>query len=735
MKLLSHGRCAFGAGFAGLSSAWLWALLAPPLVAAPAQAAVPQKSQTASREMWAIRTKDSIHLDGVLDEPAWAEAPIATDFLQRLPREGQPATERTEVRALYDATALYFGVKAFDSTPNRLITYTLAQDFNTINNDTICVYLDTFHDKRSGYSFCANPGGAKREVQFVDEGRESNVDWEDVWDVRTRTVADGWFAEFQIPFKSLRFHRREVQTWGVNVSRRVPRGKEDSLWAFLPRRYSPLIRGIALAGTLRGIEGVKPSSNFKVKPFVSATAAKFRADDHDLLARPGLDVKYGLTSYFTLDVSLNTDFSQVEVDEQQIKLTRFSLFFPEKRDFFLENAGIFAVTERRLGETPTFLPFFSRRIGLSARGRPIPILGGVRLTGRQGPFSLGWLTMQTRDVPSEPGSNFTVLRLKRNILASSEIGALVVNREGNGPANFNRTFVADGNFHFFRNLMLRSFAAVTRSPGLGDDTAGEASAEWLGNLLEARTRYLYIGDDFNAEVGFVPRTGSRMSESLLGLHPQPKGSRRIREFFPYGKLQYTTDQKNLLLTRVSELGLETDFQDGAILTFGGRFSFERLEAPHTAFPIPPGDYRFNEWLVVFQSDNARPLAGTARYERGRFWNGRRQGTQLSLIYKPTYRWDLSTRYNQERVVLPSGNFVTHLVTFRVAYAFDTRQFLSALLQYNSTLRQLSSNLRYNLIHRPLSDIFVVYNEERDVFNKGQVDWSLAFKYTHMLDLF
>lgn len=691
------------------------------------------------REVRAYHTDLPIKLDGVLDEPIWAEVEPATDFIQREPFEGEPATEKTEVRVVFDNDALYFGVSAYDSQMDQIIINSLKQDFDNGDNDGVSFYLDTFDDGRNSFGFYINPAGAKREVQSVDEGREQNVSWEDIWDVQTSITDQGWFAEVRIPFKSLRFPNSKIQIWGINFQRRIRRKWEQSFWAPMPRRFTAF--HVAFAGTLKGIEDVQPGRNLKLKPFVSSVFRKFSTDDFDTQVDPGLDLKYSLTSGLTFDATVNTDFSHVEVDEQQVNLTRFNLFFPEKRDFFLENSGIFLLgqTNRFKQASREFIPFFSRRIGLSSDGQPVPILAGARLTGRVGEYSLGFLNMQTRKSNSEPANNFTVFRLKRNILAQSEIGTLLINRQSDQFGDYNRNFTVDANFRFGQNLRINAFLATTRTPGVETgDMAGRIWVEWSTNLWEARTGYLDIGENVNAEVGFVPRRNIRKSDSSLGWRPRPRSISWIREFFPNAQLQYINDQEGRLVTRVTDLKFEISFQDGGSFQVGRTLRFERLDDPFfigLGLEIASGDYDFNRWFTEFSSNPSARVSGSVRYETGEFWDGTSKGLQLSLSFKPHYKFTATGKFQWDDLKLQQGDFTTRLVNTRLEYSFNTQMFLSAFIQYNSELRQVSSNLRFNLIHRPLSDIFIVYNEKRETFQAGEMDKSLTFKYTHMFELF
>ena len=695
-------------------------------------------AQRQEREVFAVRTETPIKLDAVLDEPAWARTEPATDFLQREPFEGEPATEKTEIRVLYDDEAIYFGATVYDPEPDKLIINTLKQDFDMSDDDGVSFYLDTFNDDRNSYAFFINPAGAKRELQAVDEGREQNVPWEDVWDVKTRITDEGWLAEVRIPFKSLRFPDSEEQKWGINFQRRIRRRNEQAFWSLMPRRFISF--NVSYAGNLQGMEGIRPGRNLKVKPFATGEIRKFRGDDLDSHGDVGLDLKYSLSSGLTLDATLNTDFSQVEVDEQQINLTRFNLFFPEKRDFFLENAGIFSFgsTGQRDASQDVIL-FFSRRIGLASDGRPQPILGGARLTGRVGEYGLGLFNMQTRESGSDPATNFTVLRVKRNILKNSEVGTLFINKDSGRPGDYNRTFGVDANFRLWENFRVSSFLSATRTPGVEDeDLAGRIWVEWKTNLWEARTGYLEIGENFNAEVGFVPRRDIRKSDSSFGWRPRPRSIAWIREFFPSVRLQYFTDQEGRLITRTTDFKFAISLQDGGGLEVGRTLQFERLDEPFSIrrnVEIAPGDYHFNHWFAAFNSNPSASVSGRVKYEAGDFWDGTRQGLQFRLDLKPHYRFNASAQFRWDKLQLQQGDFSSRLVNTRLEYSFSTQMFLSALIQYNSDLHEVSTNLRFNLIHRPLSDIFIVYNEQRDTFGTGEVDKSLTLKYTHMLDVF
>src|SRR5258705_4715846 len=430
------------------------------------------------KRLSAVRASGNIMVDGALDEPAWSTAPVANGFIQNDPREGTAATYDTEVRVLYTDDALYFGVWAKDGEPSKIIVSDLKKDYSTGGSDGFRIVLDTFHDGRNGYQFATNPAGAKWDSQMANEGRDNNANWDGIWDVKTRITETGWFAEIWIPFRTLKFGDEDPQVWGINFERKLRRLNEDSYWSPLPRIYDA--QRVSLAGTLEGMRGLHAGNSIRVKPYVLSSGSRVTTRPLAGDFQGGVDVKYGVTSGLVWDFTVNTDFSQVEADEQQVNLTRFNLFFPEKRDFFLENQGIFSFGDDRnnggggnfgAGRTNQIQDmrlFFSRRIGLSDDGQALPILGGTRLSGRQGAYSVGALNIQQREDGGVPATNFTSLRLRRDILANSDVGAVLLDKEVAGP-DFNRLAGFDANFRF-GDLIMNGFAAKTFSPA-GADSA------------------------------------------------------------------------------------------------------------------------------------------------------------------------------------------------------------------------------------------------------------------------
>jgi hypothetical protein len=687
-----------------------------------------------------------IVIDGELDEPAWSLAEPAHDFLQQEPAYGELSTERTEVRILYDETTLYLGVYCFDSGGEEaLVVNDVNRDFYQFDSDSFGLVLDTSDDNRNGFLFNTNPQGAKFDSQVGGNGSIFNREWDTIWHVKSKITETGWQAEIAIPFKSLRFGKSDVQTWGINFQRRIRRKNEDTFWALPPRPFS--MARISLAGELEGLQAASIGPNLNIKPYVSAPIVRVEGDDVDFLPEAGLDLKYGLTSQLTLDVSVNTDFAQVEVDSQQINLTRFSLFFPEKREFFLENAPIFQFGRqggrfRRVAgsfqQVPAdVIPFFSRRIGISGDGQLVPVLGGVRVTGRAGPYTLGTFSMQTDDFESDPSTNFSVIRVRRDILGRSDVGGLFINKHGSSN-QYNRTYGVDAYFNFFRGLDITSFLLKTETPGIGDkDMAGSFFVGWTDSKVQAEAQHTVIGENLNPEVGFVPRTGIEKSVGRFSWNPRP-GEKIpwIRGFLPLAQVDYITDDDRTLLTRKLETRLWVEFQNGGRVSVAREFRFERLTEPFFIRPIQPipiGDYSFAEYSLLFSTDQSRMFSGDVRLSTGDFFDGERDSYRFQLRFRKDYRFLAQVTWTHNDINLPSGNFSTELVITRLEYSFSNNLFLKGLVQYNSDFKQVDSNIRFNFIHRPLSDFFLIYNEKRSTTGEV-VERALIAKLTYTFSL-
>ena len=719
------------------------------------------------KSLKAVRASSPILLDGLLNEADWQGVDPASGFVQSDPAEVEPATENTEVRILYDDENLYIGVNCHDEKDANIIINSLKKDFNNNSTDTFEVIIDTFQDNRNGYLFVTNPEGAKRDVQTMDEGRTNNADWDTVWDVRAHMNGDGWTAEMVIPFKSLSFDEaRPEQIWGINFSRRIRRKNEITFWAPIPRRFT--INHLSLAGNLLGLEKLHRGRNLRVKPFVVGELNKyFTREPLVSKSKQGVDVKYSVTPSLTMDLTANTDFSQVEVDEQQVNLTRFSLFFPEKREFFLENDGMFQFGDLHGDRGPNrsleTQIFFSRRIGLADDGTPIPIWGGGRLSGKIGNYSVGLLEMQTKNhskfVTDRSGNlvrqdiqgdNFGVLRVKRNLLANSDIGAIFINRQASQGKDYNRTMGVDANLRIHENYSVNAFLAKTRTDGLeGKDLAEKVSFLYHDSLWKSLTVWTDLQENFNPEVGFTQRTGTRFVRHRSDLYIRPKGSRFVREFNPHILVNYFMDESNRLVTTNNHYAFQVFFQSGASMEVHFDPQFDRLDSPFEirrnpltpSVTIPVGKYEDYFYSLELGSDPSKVLSANFALEKGPYYGGNKNTVNLSGAFRPSYRFAVEPKYSINRIALSSAVvngvagqsvvFSTHLLSTRVSYYSSTRMYLSTLLQYNSDRKQLTSNIRFDLIHRPLSDLFLVYNEARDTSGADKTDKSFIVKYTHM----
>ncbi len=693
-------------------------------------------AQDPGRKVTATFIESPIVMDGILDEAAWSLAEPTSDFIQKEPRTGEPSSERTEVRILYDDENLYLGVYCFDSAgPEGIVVNNLARDFTPRDNDTFTMVFDTFDDNRNGFILSTNPGGAKRDGQISGDGETRNYDWDGIWYVNTRITELGWQAEIAIPFRTFRFREDEQQVWGLNFGRNIRRKFESVNWSAIPRSY--LTSRVSMAGELNGLNGIRQGNSLYVKPYVLAPILRREGDDVDFTPDVGLDVKFGVTTGLALDVTVNTDFSQVEADRQQINLTRFPLFFPEKREFFLENAALFQV--RRQGRelrnrNRDMIAFFTRRIGLSG-GRVVPILGGARLTGSAGKYRLGFLSIQTDEFEELPSTNFSVARVRRDIFNSSDVGGVFINKQGGGEHN--RTYGLDNHLRFMRYLEIASFFLKTDTPGLtGQDTAGGLFAGWEDQRFNISGNYLSIEENFNPEVGFVPRKKMRKSlgEFTFKFRPEERIP-WIREFRPSTGIEYITDQDNRVEDKSFDQRLSIDFQNGALFGITHRVRFERLDEPFSILStqdIAVGDYVFEDIAASFSSDRSRMFSGSINLRIGEFFDGHQDTYTAGFLFQPNHQFVVDLSWKHEDVDLPSGDFSTDLVTTRLNYSFSPRMFLNALIQYNSTVDEISSNIRFNFIHKPLSDLFVVYNESRST--DGEVrERALIAKLTYIFD--
>jgi hypothetical protein len=690
------------------------------------------------RIVTAVRITEEITLDGRLDEPGWKLAAPMTDFIQRIPRTGELSDERTEVRVLYDDDNLYVGVTAFDSRP-ALVIKELKKDFDINGTDLIQVIIDSLHDGRSGFSLSVNPAGAKRDNQ-LSSNNSSNVDWDGVWDVKARKSEEGWIAEFEIPFKTMRFSNAPSQVWGLQIARRIPRLNEESEWAPVPFRYSAT--RTALAGTLRGLENIRQGRNFKVKPYILGTATKARVGGQlttlDSLVRfkdynAGFDTKYSLTPSLTLDTTYRTDFAQVEADQQQVNLTRFNLFFPEKREFFLENTGMFA-----FGPGGNLVPFFSRRIGLSSTGTPVPIIGGGRVSGQTAGLNVGFLAMKTEELGTTPSNNYVVGRVRRNLLRNSWIGALGTHRDSTVAGDYNQVYGTDAHFQFYDKLEFDSYVLRSDTPGkAGENLARRFQTGWRDDELTIVGEYNAVQTNFNPEVGFVRRDNMSQYNGDFAWKPRITHATIQNLNFAAGLDYYKNGTTGGIETRVQDVTVGVEYQNTGSTNFNINRTFERLIEPfeirtNTIF-IPVGDYEFLSYRASASTGSNGKITGNGTVSWGEFWNGHTKSVSGAMGLRPHYHFSVDLNYSRNHVTLPNGAFTTNLIGSRFLYSFTSRAFLNAFFQYNADTHQVSSNIRFNLIHHPLSDLYLVYNDTQETTTGETVGRAFMVKLTNLFN--
>jgi hypothetical protein len=701
------------------------------------QAVSDTRSDEERLRLTAERVSEPVRLDGVLDEEVWQNGHAASAFVQAEPREGLSATERTEVRVAYDDRNLYVGAMLWDSDVGGLVVNDIKKDFSETAQDAFAVILDTFRDRRNGYVFMTNPEGARADWQVANEGREINVSWDAVWNVRTRRTSEGWAVEMEIPFRALRFEEG-VPTWGINFSRRIRRKNELDYWSPVPRSYA--LTRLSLAGDLVGLPRASGGRDLRVKPYVLGSQVRETGEtEFQGIEEAGLDVRARVLDAFTLDVTLNPDFAQVEADVQQVNLTQFSQFFPEKREFFLENSGLFyvgdAARNNRVFAVPTpdedLLLFFSRRVGVADDGRAIPIRAGGRLTGRLGGTNIGAIAMRTDDVSGIPGSDYGVVRVRQNVLSGSDIGGIFMSRTLHGGAaegdDYNRVFGGDAYLRFPGNVDWSTYVVGTRSPGVGDGQyAWRTSLNREGNFVHIKFGAMELGEGFRDDLGFFRRTGVRKYFIDFGIRPRPEGMRQrgVREMHPHIVWNYYEDLAGRIVGKRLHSGYTFFMNDGGFWELSVNPAFEKIEEPFRIArgidPIPAGSYGWVEYQLRGNTDPSRTVSGGFTGILGGLWSGTQRTVNANVTLRPSYKFFLETRLQRTYgdLDLPDADFTRTFWTFRTNYSFNTNMFVDALVQYDPGSEQVNTNVRFNLIHRPLSDIFLVYNEQRFATGEG-----------------
>lgn len=714
----------------------------------------------------ALHGDEAPTLDGdVLGDPAYAQTPVITDFWQTTPNAGMPASERTEVRILYTDRAFYIGVVCYDRAPESIIVSDSRRDAPLDETDSFAFILDTYLDGQNGFVFGTNPAGIEYDAQVTREGQGMfggrqtagsgggfNINWDGSWDVRTQISDVGWSAEFRIPFRTLRFPTGTAQTWGANFQRNIRRRNEQAYWTKMPRQYN-LFR-VSRAGRIGGIEP-PPSRNLQVTPYVLGQVSRDFSqvsEKTDRVGDFGIDAKYSITPSLTLDATYNTDFAQVEVDDQQINLDRFSLFFPEKRPFFLENAGLFSIGVSEFTGQEVEL-FFSRRIGIGPSGESIPIVGGGRLSGQVGGFNVGLLNMQTAAVSGVVSAdNFSVARIRKDLPNRSAIGVMATNRvstntieyedpEAARPADGNQLLAIDGRLGIGQYLQVSGFAARTYSPHLsGDEYAYNVNVNYVSNLWRINATLTEVADNFNPAMGFLRRSSEyRKLTGLLWYTYRPEDLWGLHELRPHVSYQGFWDFGGFQETGRLHIDNHWEWKSGFEIHTGVNLTREGVKQRFEISPdvfVEPNTYDHVEAQIVLITNQGRKISFSSRNFIGGFFGGSRVNLTGTLRVRANEAFTSEIEIANNQISLPGGDFTTNLIRARVSYSFSPRLYVQGLFQYNSRAELWSANLRMGWLQAANTGLFVVFNEASDAtdFFGGPLARSITIKYSRLFNV-
>ncbi len=687
-------------------------------------------------------------LDGnVLGDEVWKNLIPIDQLIQTKPNAGFPATEKTEIRIGYTATTFYLSVVCYDREPSKLVVSDARRDATLDNTDSFLFILDTFHDRQNGFVFGTNPIGIEYDGQVDNEGQGNqsqnrqqqgtiggfNLNWDAPFIVKSMVGDFGWSAEFAIPLRTLRFASGNDQVWGVNFQRNIRKTNEIAYWAALPIQFD--LKRLSLEGTLTGLNLQSPG-NLKLIPYVLGKASKdFLTPPAEATYKPafGADLKYSITSSVTLDLTYNTDFAQVEVDQQQINLDRFNLFFPEKRPFFLENAGQFTVGSP--GEVDLF---FSRRIGIGPNGEIVPIIGGARLSGKINNTNIGFLSMFT-DQDESLGiekNNFNVGRINQQIGQRSSLGGIYVNRNGLESSNdYNRAYGIDGKWGLRKIATLSGYYAKTQSPSDSLNTQSFKLAgnyEWNG--LRATLAYTEVGEGFNPEVGYLFRAGFRKPEALIFKQVRMNGKLGLLEVRPHVSYRSYWNYDNFLETSFLHVDNHWVWVNGLEIHTGINFTTEGVVNPFTVsgITVDPGTYNHEEAQLVLITNPSKKFYINTRSILGGSFGGTRYLNSGAIGFRAGDKFNSECSFAINDLRLPNGSTVSSLIGARINYLFTPRINFQGFVQYNSTIDLWSFNLRFSILEQANTGLFVVYN---DIYTEGAPNnRSFTVKYTHMFDL-
>jgi hypothetical protein len=691
----------------------------------------------------AFDISERIRIDGKLDEPAWKLAAPIGELIQVLPKEGANPSEKTEVRVLVDGESLYFGITCFDRTPSAIIATQLTRDALLEVDDNISVVIDPFFDQRNGFFFDVNPAGARADGQISNNAEMASLNWDGIWNAHARTTSEGWIAEIVIPFKTLRFKPGQ-SVWGLNIERVIKRHNETNRWS--GARQDIWLTNLAEAGQLEGLPDVRQGMGLDIRPY----GLVVRKEGNDWKVDGGVDVSKNLAPNLNASLTINTDFAETEVDARQVNLTRFDLFYPEKRAFFLEGAGVFETATAGGTYFPDLIPFFSRRIGLMEQdGVPteVPIIAGGKITGRQSRFNIGVMDVQTDNVDDIglKSQNLLAARVSRDFWRQSYVGGIFT--RGNPAGTGDNTLIgadarfATSSFKGDKNLSLSLYLLRTDDEFSDNpDYAGGFSLEYPNDRWFAGIGWKQIGENFNAALGFVPRTGIRKTNGMLMFRPRPEKA-GIRQLTFHAFPEVITDLHNRVDNwRVDISPFEVEFNSGDLFEFRVSPQFERLPYPFPIFPgitVPVGTYQVTRYGVAVETATKRPWVVGFEADFGNFYNGTRRDLEFELTLKPSRHLLLGFSAERADVDLVQGRFFMQLFAVQADYNFTPNISWANLVQYDNESRILGFQTRFRWILQPGNDLFLVLNRgwfktyEHDYvssFDRGTVKLQYTFRF-------
>jgi len=714
----------------------------------------PQANQLSDRPFFnATLLSSAPIIDGdILSDELWKTVPVINNMIQTKPSFGMESSEKTEIRIAFTNTTFYLGVVCYDSSPNTLVVSDSRRDSDLNDDDSFLFIIDTYNDQQNGFLFGTNSAGMEYDAQIDNEGvgnrtaqRQqggviggTNLNWDASWVVKTKVADYGWSAEFAIPLNSIRFSPGNNKTWGINFQRNISKTNEVSFWAPLPVGFGFGIKRVSLAGKMHDLN-LKNPGNLKLLPYVLTQATRNKAlNDNSADFEFGADVKYSITPALTLDLTYNTDFAQVEVDEQQVNLDRFNLFYPEKRAFFLENAGQFSI-----GSPGEIDLFFTRRIGISDEGSPVPIIGGGRLSGKIGQTNVGFLSMFTDKIDelNINRNNYNAVRINHNISNSrSSIGGAYINRSSLGDTSddYNRVFAVDGIWGIGKKAKISGFVAKSNTPGIkSDDHAFKFSANYDWNRWNLLAQYSEVGEGFNPEVGYLERSSFKKPEFLIFRIIRMSEKSKLLEYRPHISGRYYFDFEGNVVTTYTHIDTHWAWKSGLEIHTGYNVKKEWVSSEFKIvnLDVAKGDYNNSEFQLVVRTNSNKKVSFSSRSTIGGYFGGNRFSNNLTLNVRAGDKFNSSLFINSNNIDLDIGDLNALLGGLRLSYSFTPRMFIQSLIQYNNVTNLLSINARYGLLKDANTGLFVVLNILKDDDLLDYIhNQRLTIKYTHTFDL-